>query len=207
MLKSLCTSRNIIILFLIGGMILGSGLIGAETSLFAAEGGGSKQPPLNFRTDLATWSFIVFVVFILVLSKFAWKPLITALDERELRMVNTINETEAKLKESEELVKEHARKIEAAQDEIQAMMVEARSDADRIRQDILEQARSEAESIKAHAIDEIDRARELALKDLFDQMNGRVVDATEHVLGRALNESDRERLIEEALSQISASSN
>ncbi|MCA9015884.1 MAG: F0F1 ATP synthase subunit B, partial [Planctomycetaceae bacterium] len=155
----------------------------------------------------ALWSFIVFVAFIVVLKAFAWGPLIQALDEREMRVVNAINTAESKQKESEELVREHARKIEAAQDEIQAMMVEARSDADRIRQDILEQARQEAESIKTHAIDEIERARELALKDLFDQMNGRVIDATEHVLGRALNESDRERLIEEALSQISSRSN
>ncbi|WP_278467333.1 F0F1 ATP synthase subunit B [Gimesia maris] len=156
---------------------------------------------------MALWSLIVFVVFIFVLRAFAWGPLIQALDERELRVITAINTAESKQKESEELVKEHARKIEAAQDEIQAMMVEARSDADRIKQDILAQARQEAESIKTHAVDEIERARELALKDLFDQINGRVIDATEQVLGRALDESDRDRLINEALSQISGSSN
>jgi F-type H+-transporting ATPase subunit b len=208
MFKSLFTSRCIIMLIIFSGMILGSGLIGSEASLYAADGAAHPEgAPLQWKTDLALWSFIVFIVFVIVLKSVAWGPLIKALDERELRVVTAIEEAESKQKESEELVKEHTRKIEAAQDEIQAMMVEARFDADRIRQDILEQARTEAESIKAHAIDEIDRARELALKDLFDQMNGRVVDATEHVLGRALNESDRERLIEEALSQISSSSN
>lgn len=208
MLRSLFTSRCIIVLLVISGVILGSGLIGSEASLYAAEDAAHHTgPPLGWKTDLALWSFIVFVAFIVVLKAFAWGPLIQALDEREMRVVNAINTAESKQKESEELVREHARKIEAAQDEIQAMMVEARSDADRIRQDILEQARQEAESIKTHAIDEIERARELALKDLFDQMNGRVIDATEHVLGRALNESDRERLIEEALSQISSRSN
>ncbi len=208
MLRSLCTSRCFIMLILISGVILGSGLIGSEVSLYAAEDAGHQAgAPLDFRTDLATWSLIVFVVFIIVLGKFAWKPLITALDEREQRVITAIDKAESNQKESEDLVRKHALKIEAAQDEIQAMMVEARSDADRIKQDVLEQARKEAESIKTHAINEIERARELALKDLFDQMNGRVIDATEHVLGRALNESDRERLITEALSQISSSSN
>ncbi|WP_339728205.1 F0F1 ATP synthase subunit B [uncultured Gimesia sp.] len=205
MFKSLFTSRSIIILIVFSVMVLGSGLIGSEASLYAAD--GAQGAPLDWKTDLALWSFIVFVAFIFVLKSFAWGPLIQALDERELRVVTAIDEAESKQRESEDLVKEHTRKIESAQDEIQAMMVEARSDADRIKQDVLEQARQEAESIKTHAIGEIERARELALKDLFDQMNGRVVDATEHVLGRALNESDRERLIEEALSQISSSSN
>ncbi len=208
MLKSLFTSRCLIMLMIVSGVILGSGLLGLDASLYAAEGTEhASGPPLGWKTDLALWSLIVFVVFIFVLRAFAWGPLIQALDERELRVITAINTAESKQKESEELVKEHARKIEAAQDEIQAMMVEARSDADRIKQDILEQARQEAESIKTHAVDEIERARELALKDLFDQMNGRVIDATEQVLGRALNESDRDRLINEALSQISGSSN
>lgn len=208
MLKSLFTSRCLIILMIVSGVILGSGLLGLDASLYAAEGAEHPSgPPLHWKTDLALWSLIVFVVFIFVLRAFAWGPLIQALDERELRVITAINTAESKQKESEELVKEHARKIEAAQDEIQAMMVEARSDADRIKQDVLAQARQEAESIKTHAVDEIERARELALKDLFDQINGRVIDATEQVLGRALNESDRDRLINEALSQISGSSN
>ncbi|MEQ8634978.1 F0F1 ATP synthase subunit B [Gimesia maris] len=208
MLKSLFTSRCLIILMIVSGVILGSGLLGLDASLYAAEGAEHPSgPPLHWKTDLALWSLIVFVVFIFVLRAFAWGPLIQALDERELRVITAINTAESKQKESEELVKEHARKIEAAQDEIQAMMVEARSDADRIKQDILAQARQEAESIKTHAVDEIERARELALKDLFDQINGRVIDATEQVLGRALDESDRDRLINEALSQISGSSN
>ncbi|EDL62417.1 F0F1 ATP synthase subunit B [Gimesia maris] len=195
-------------LMIVSGVILGSGLLGLDASLYAAEGAEHPSgPPLHWKTDLALWSLIVFVVFIFVLRAFAWGPLIQALDERELRVITAINTAESKQKESEELVKEHARKIEAAQDEIQAMMVEARSDADRIKQDVLAQARQEAESIKTHAVDEIERARELALKDLFDQINGRVIDATEQVLGRALNESDRDRLINEALSQISGSSN
>lgn len=207
MLKSLCTSRCFIMLIIMGSIILGSGLIDSSASLYAAEDASHTGAPLNWKTDLAIWSFIVFLIFIFVLKKFAWGPLIQALDERELRVVSAIDQAESKQKESEELVKEHAQKIAAAQDEIQAMMVEARSDADRIKQDVLEQARQEAEKIKTHTLDEIERARELALKDLFDQMNGRVIDATEQVLGRALNESDRERLIEEALSQISGSSN
>ncbi|HCO25851.1 ATP synthase subunit b precursor [Gimesia maris] len=208
MLKSLFTSRCLIMLMIVSGVILGSGLLGLDASLYAAEGAEHPSgPPLHWKTDLALWSLIVFVVFIFVLRAFAWGPLIQALDERELRVITAINTAESKQKESEELVKEHARKIEAAQDEIQAMMVEARSDADRIKQDVLAQARQEAESIKTHAVDEIERARELALKDLFDQINGRVIDATEQVLGRALNESDRDRLINEALSQISGSSN
>jgi len=208
MLKSLCTNRYSIMVLVMSVIFLGSGLIGSDATLFAAEEGDhATGAPLGWKTDLALWSLIVFGIFIFLLKKVAWGPLIQALDERELRVVSAIDKAESSQKEAEELVREHALKIEAAQDEIQSMMVEARSDADRIKQDLLEQARKEAETIKSQALNEIDRARDLALKDLFDQMNGRVIDATEHVLGRALNDSDRERLITEALSQISGNSN
>jgi len=55
---------------------------------------------------------------------------------------------------------------------------------------------------KDRAVQEISRARDSALKDLFDVMATEVAHATQHVLGRSVNSSDQDRLIEEALTQF-----
>jgi F0F1-type ATP synthase membrane subunit b/b' len=54
------------------------------------------------------------------------------------------------------------------------------------------------------ATDQIERARDAALADVFKQVNGQVVAATERVLGRALDKADQDRLVSEALSQLSS---
>ena len=61
-----------------------------------------------------------------------------------------------------------------------------------------------AEATRDRARGEIERARDQALKDLFDQVSTQVTAATEHVLGRSLDAADQQRLIAEALADVTA---
>ena len=54
------------------------------------EPGEGKGVPLNFKEDLALWSLVVFLIFVGLLGRFAWKPLISALDKRESRIRDDI---------------------------------------------------------------------------------------------------------------------
>jgi F-type H+-transporting ATPase subunit b len=90
------------------------------------------------------------------------------------------------------------------QDEVKAIIDEAKQDAEHTKNDIIEQAQKEAKLTQERAIHEIERSRDAALKELFDTMSSQVASATEHVIGRSLNDDDRNRLIDEALSQFSA---
>lgn len=75
MFKSLFSSRCMIMLLVFGGVILGTALLGSDASLYAAEDAGHHAgPPLHWKTDLALWSFVVFVAFIVVQSLDEWSP-------------------------------------------------------------------------------------------------------------------------------------
>ncbi|MBA3314980.1 MAG: F0F1 ATP synthase subunit B [Planctomycetota bacterium] len=173
---------------------------------FAAEveGEAGHEGPLAWHADLSLFSAIVFLIFLAVLTKFAWKPLTAGLDTRERRIRDDIAAAESSRVKAEHMLAEHAAKLDRVQDEVKAILAEARRDAEVARQNIVSAAQTEADATKNRAIHEIERARDQALKELFDTMAGRVADATEHVLGRGLTEGDQQRLIDEALAGFSA---
>jgi F-type H+-transporting ATPase subunit b len=190
---------------LLSGVALGLALLLTAAPALAAEGEHATGPPLGLEADLALWSGVTFIVFVFVLKKLAWKPLISGLDSRESGIRRNIAEAEAARQKAQNMLAEHEQRLSKVQDEVKEILAEARRDAERTRQDILADAQSEAEAVKRRSIAEIERARDVALRDVFDSLSNQVVVATEHVLGRALNDDDKGRLVDEALSQFAGS--
>lgn len=158
--------------------------------------------PINLKKDLALWSAVTFLIFLYLLGRFAWKPLVAALDAREAHIRGDISAAESARLKAEQMLAEHSKRMSQVQDEIREALAQARRDADQLKQDIVSQAQKEAVAAKDRAVQEISRARDSALKDLFDVMAKEVAHATQHVLGRSVNSSDQDRLIEEALAQF-----
>ena len=187
------------------GLFLGqSEFISPAFASEAAHGESHAAPgaPLGFKGDLAIWSLVTFVVYILVLKKAAWGPLIQGLDTREGRMKQQLADAEAAQKKAEAMLADHAKKLEKVQDEVKEILAEARRDAEHTKQDIVATANKEAEATRKRAIEDIEHARDVAMKELFDFVSANVIGATEHVLGRALSSDDQTRLVQDALNQM-----
>jgi F-type H+-transporting ATPase subunit b len=168
----------------------------------AAEEIREEGVPLKFKTDLALWSAVTFVIFLFLLGRYAWKPLIAALDEREGKVRGDISAAESARLKAEQMLAEHSKRMAQVQEEIRGLLAEARKDAEGLKQEIVETAHKEAQNAKERAVQDISRARDSALKDLFDVMASEVAHATQHVLGRSVNAADQDRLIDEALAQF-----
>jgi len=168
-----------------------------------AEDAHADGVPLNFQTDLALWSLITFVAFLFVMKKMAWSPLIEGLDQRESGIRAAIADAEENQRKSYALLAEYDEKLKGAEQTVADMVAEAKRDAERTSQDIVAKAQSDVESMRDRAKEDIAQAKDAALAEVFSTVNSQVALATEHVLGRTLNEGDQERLIQEALSEIS----
>jgi len=158
--------------------------------------------PIKFKKDLALWSAVTFLIFLYLLGRYAWKPLISALDEREGKIRGDISAAESARLNAEQLLAEHSKRMAQVHEEIRGLLADARKDADGLKQEIVTQAQKEAQAARERAVQDISRARDSALKDLFDVMATEVAHATQHVLGRSVNSADQDRLIEEALAQF-----
>lgn len=163
--------------------------------------------PMNFKGDLALWSLVTFLLFVVVLGKFAWGPLLTALNQREAGIQQQINEAEANRVKSETLLKQYQTQLAQAQEEVKALIAEARRDAETTKNDIMATAQREADNTRQRAVNDIERARDVALGELFDFVSKNVVQATEQVLQRSLTGEDHDRLVRDALAQVDVRKN
>ena len=168
----------------------------------AAHAEAEPGAPMDFVADLAIWSLVTFVVYLIVLKKAAWGPLIQGLDQREAKMKQQIADAESARVKAEAMLAEHAKKLDKVQDEVKEILAEARRDAEHTKQDIVAVANKEAEATRKRAVEDIEHARDLAMKELFDFVSSNVIGATENVLGRALSDDDQKRLVQDALNQI-----
>ncbi len=220
------SARSLLRLVLIGGLVLFGGSArlmaeeapakadAAEASTAEAEAGDHSRGhgddhghpsgvPLGWKADLALFSLITFVLFVAVLGKFAWGPMIQGLDKRELGIQKAIDDAEEGRRKAQAMLAEYEQKLKAAEQTVQAMVAEARRDAERTSQDLITNAQREVGLIRDRAKDDIRQATDTALAEVFTKINSQVVLATEHVLGRALDEADQDRLIGQALAEIS----
>lgn len=168
------------------------------------EGVGSD--PLSVDPDLALWTLVVFVILLVVLGKFAWGPIIEALERREQNVANHIAEAERNHDEAKALLAEYERKLAGAANDIRELMEEARRDAEHTKQDILAEAKAGAEAERLRALRDIEAATDQALESLAQRSAQLAVDLAGKILQSKLSPADHARLIQEAMAKFPAGS-
>lgn len=152
--------------------------------------------------DLAVWTIVTFIVFLVVLTKAAWKPLTEGLDKRERSMRDALAAAEEARVKAEQLLTKHEAQLAETAAQVRAMLDEARRDAEASKQQIISDAQKAADANTQRALAEIEQARATALTELFELMSKTVTNATEKVIGRTLSGEDHDRLVRESLSGL-----
>jgi F-type H+-transporting ATPase subunit b len=174
----------------------------------AASGhGGHAAPsdslgPLAFKGDLALWTGVIFVVLFLVLKRFAWGPISRGLETRERMIADQIAQAERNNEEARRLLADYQQKLAGSQDEVRAILEQARRDAEQSGRELLEHARGEAKREQEKAVREIDQAKDGALKELAAQSATLAVELAGKIVGARLKADDHTRLIEQALANF-----
>jgi len=136
---------------------------------------------------LIFWTLIAFLVFFIILRKFAWKPILSSLNEREKTIADSLETAEKVKREMAQLKSENEELMARAREERGAMLKEARETKDRIINEAKEQAKTEANKIIADAPQQINAQKMAALTDVKNQVGKLVIEVTEKVLRKELN--------------------
>ncbi len=179
---------------------------GAASEGGAHGGGAGASNPLKAEPTLAIWTLLVFLCLLAVLGKYAWKPLLTALHERERHLQHTLDETERARSESEALLAEHRRQMARAADEVRALLDLARRDAQVTAEGMIRQAQEEAEAARQRAQRDIASARDQALAEIWQKTADMVVQTAGRVLASELSPDDHRRLLDAAIRELPAAS-
>lgn len=160
----------------------------------------------EFRSDLAIWTLVVFLLLMAILWKFAWGPIAAALEKREQSIAEHIASAQRSHEEAKALLAQYERKLAQAADEVRGMLEEARRDSEHTRQEIVAQARTEAQAEAARGRREIETATAAALKELAQSSANLAVDLAGKILRAKLNPTDHAQLIKQAMADLPAGS-
>ncbi|MFZ5832377.1 MAG: F0F1 ATP synthase subunit B [Planctomycetota bacterium] len=164
--------------------------------------GASLNPLETFQADLAIWTAVVFLILLLVLGKYAWRPILQGLEKRERGIADQIAQAETANSQAKDLLAQYQRQLDNARDEVRSMIEQARRDSDAAGQQILEKARQEAQNEHQRALRQIDTATAAAIKSLSDQAATLAVDLAGKIVGSKLNPQDHAKLIEQTISDF-----
>jgi F-type H+-transporting ATPase subunit b len=157
---------------------------------------------MNIEAQVTLYTVIVFLLLLAVLWRFAWGPLMKALEEREARIAKRIADAEELRRAAEERLKEYERRIAAAKDEAAALIAEGRRDAEEVHGEIMATAAAESAKTLERAKREIQLAKEAAVHDLREQMVQLAAELASRVIKREVKPEDHRRLIEDAVNEV-----
>jgi F-type H+-transporting ATPase subunit b len=158
---------------------------------------------LSPHLGLILWTLLAFIIVLYILGKYAWKPILKSLNEREKNISDSILSAENMRKEMEKMHSENEALLAKAREERSQMMREAKEMRDKMIQDAKEQARSETNKIVADAQSVINQQKMAAIVDLKNQVGNLVLEVSEKVLRRELsNKEEQEKYIQQLAQNI-----
>jgi F-type H+-transporting ATPase subunit b len=150
------------------------------------------QPGLG----LIIWNAIGFLIVLFVLGKFAWKPILKSLKEREHGIADALATAEKVKAEMAHLKSENEALLAKAREERAAILKEAKDAGDKMVADAKEKAKSEYDRIIADAQSAIEQQKNAAIVDVKNMIGKMVVEVTEKVIRRELvNRKEQEDYI------------
>lgn len=157
----------------------------------------------DFSPGLFVVQTILLLGLILLLVKFAWKPILNSLNEREEGISNALESAENARKEMQNLQADNDKLLKEARAEREAMLKEAREIKDKLISDSKAEAKIEGEKIVAQAQAAIESEKKAAMADIKNQVAGLSVMIAEKVIKQELSSKDKQlKLVDELLGDI-----
>jgi F-type H+-transporting ATPase subunit b len=160
---------------------------------------------VDWRSDLAIYSFVVFLLLMAVLTKFAWGPISAALDQREAGIADNIASAQRAADDAKLMLAEYERKLASAADQVRAMLEEARRDAESTKAEIVNEAKVAAQQEQDRAVREVRTAAESAMQELATKSADLATDLAGKILRAQLSKADHARLVQETVANFIAS--
>lgn len=160
------------------------------------------NPLVRLDPGLFIWTLLTFLVLLTLLAKFAWRPLLDALEKRQAAIRKSLDDAEQARLALERATEDSAQVIRKAREEADAIVVRTRADAERLKEELKAQARTEASGIVQAAQRQIqletDRARQQLRQEAIDLS----LAIASKIISRNVSKEDNARLIDETIKQI-----
>jgi F-type H+-transporting ATPase subunit b len=166
----------------------------------AAEPGDTNL--LSLHGGLMFWTLVIFVILLFVLSKFAFKPITAAVIAREQALQKAIDDAKRDREEAARVLAEHRAALDAARGDAQRLIVEGREAGERVRAEIVEQARAEHQEMMERVRREIASEKDRAIAELRREAVDLAIKGAGKVIERNFDDAANRKLVEDFLSSV-----
>ena len=157
----------------------------------------------EFSLGLFFWQLLLFIALLLLLKKFAWKPILDAVNERETSIKDSLSAAQKARDEMQAVQADNKRILKEARAERDALLSESKKASTQMINQAKEDAKLEADKITAQAQEMIQNEKKAAINDLKTQVAQLSVDIAEKVLQTELKDkAAQEKLVEELVKEI-----
>ena len=153
----------------------------------------------EFSFGLFFWQFFIFIGLILLLKKFAWKPILDTVNERETSIKDALSSADDARKEMASLQEDNQKVLQEARAEREALLKEARISGADLLAKAKEDAKLEADKILSQAQDAIQNEKRAAINELKNQVAQISLEIAEKVIEGELEDKDKQTSLVEKL--------
>ncbi len=160
------------------------------------------NPLVQPDPGLFIWTILTFFVLMALLARFAWRPLLQALERRQATIAKSLEDAQHARQELERLNRESAQMMRQARVEAEAVVSRSRSDAEVLREELKQKSRAEAAAIVKNAERQIQFETARAIQQVRSEAIDLSVAIASKILRRQVSKEDHERLVEETLKEV-----
>tara|TARA_B100000674_G_scaffold166022_1_gene133426 strand:- start:177 stop:674 length:498 start_codon:yes stop_codon:yes gene_type:complete len=154
----------------------------------------------EFSVGLFFWQTVLFIALIFLLRKFAWKPILNAVIEREEKIEGALKAAEEAENKMKELSANNEKILADARVERESILKDGRSIKEKMIADAKSQASTEAEKIITSAKEQINIEKMKAMTEIKNQVADISIEMAEKILRTELKDAkNQKKLIQEAL--------
>jgi len=161
-----------------------------------------KEGLLRVEPGLFLWTVITFLVLVLILWKAAWKPIVEALDARAEKVRGDIESADKARQEAEKLLAQHKSLMDNAKSEAAKIVEDSKTEAEKMRNEIIEKASADAKDLSERTKKEIILAKDKALSEIKAEIVILSTEIAAKVINKNLNPNDQKALVEETLNKV-----
>jgi F-type H+-transporting ATPase subunit b len=160
------------------------------------------NPLVQPDPGLFLWTILTFLVLLVLLAKFAWKPLLALLDRREEMIRQSLDDAEKAKHELQRLQQESKEILSKARVEAQSILAKSRSEAEKLKGELRQEAKVQADSILRDAEKQIQVETDKAIAVLKNEVVDLSLLVASKLIKKNLSKEDNQSLIEESLKQV-----
>jgi len=184
----------------IGGLLPAAGL-----PVAAAEGGGLAEQLITPHIGTFVWTALTFLIMLFLLRKYAWSPLLGALGAREKGIQDSLEQSRRQRQEAQDLLEQQRELLAEAHRQRAQAVEEGRRDADKLKTEIVEEAKSQRERLLKQTQEQVEAGLRQARGEFRGVAAELAIRAAEKLLARNLDDETQRKLVEEYLVDLEKS--